>query len=634
MLFANLALSQIQTSSDPGLLQNTWRLGPITLPDQSSPSLPANQQSFLVFQGDQECTYLFLYGVLNLRQCAPFTANESTLTDQGGTYNWQIAINGHIKVPLALFLTINDPGVSQKTGLPVGTILGYVGNSNLPPLPNPTLIQGTWKLKIIVETDPSTGQQKSINPPADESAYGVFQGNQVCDHNFKGKVLKEKKCASFSIDGFNFSREGVTFNWGIDSNGNLELITIDGKIGAGFEKSTLPSATAPSPPPTTPKPSPTPPAKPVLPTPPTTVEKTPEAAGKTDTPIFFAGLGAVAGLFLVLVVTWIFRDFLARIGWIKRDESGKPLFWSTATDGSGWTLKGRLFLVLLFLISWSILWIGNITFVGLQEPRKDNLIQVSPKSEDKPVNNALVPKNLPSKSGEQLTFRPTPLPSGAVGSPYAFSFCRPALNRTSDLCSAFDKQSTNPTGGQPPYHFQLGSGVGFPPFGLSLNLNGLLTGMPTAAGTKQFQVCAVDQTGDSSCQTVSLTITPTVSPPTPVTQPKYDLTVTSKSCTFSRFFKENEFAGEIPLYRFRTEGTASVPVGATFRVNGNDYELSCGSWAKTTARCTRQEGQPETTSWSVTFESPNNIWWSFGEGIAYPAGGFQQLASYPPIQCQ
>lgn len=76
VLFASLAFAQIQTSSDPRLLQNTWQLGPITLPDQSSPSSPANQLSFLVFQGDQECTYLFLYGVLNLRQCAPFTANE------------------------------------------------------------------------------------------------------------------------------------------------------------------------------------------------------------------------------------------------------------------------------------------------------------------------------------------------------------------------------------------------------------------------------------------------------------------------------------------------------------------------------------------------------------------------------
>lgn len=366
LLFAPfLVFAQIQTSSDPNLLQNTWQLALIELPDQPSTSStlpPANQQSFLVFQGGQECTYLFLYGVLNLRQCTPFTANESTLTDQSGTYNWQIA-TGNIKIPLALFLTINDPEVSQKTGLPVGTKLGYVGNSSLPLPSNPTLIQGTWKLKIVTGVDPSTGQPKIINPPADESAYGVFQGNQVCDYNFKGKVLKEKKCASFSIDGFNFSREGVTFNWGMDSNGYLELITIDGKIGAGLEKSTLPSAAAPSPPPSTQKPSPTAPAPPSA-----SVEKTPEAAGKTDASISFIPLGIFfAGIFLFFIATLIFKNFFARLGWIKRDESGKPLWTS---DWSGWTSKGKL----SFIFTVLILVGGTLAFVGFQELRKGNLL--------------------------------------------------------------------------------------------------------------------------------------------------------------------------------------------------------------------------------------------------------------------
>lgn len=359
ILFANLAFSQIQTPSDPKLLQNTWRLGAIVLPDKEAPSPTADRQDFLVFQGDQECTYVFSYGVLNIRQCTPFTANELTLTDQSGTYNWKIATGGHIKVPLALFLTINDPKISQQTGLPVGTVLGYVGNSSLPSPPNPAQIQGTWKLKVVTKVDPSTGQPKSLTPPADESSYGVFQGNQVCDHDFKGKVLKEKKCVSFSIDGFNFSREGATLNWGIDSGGYLNFIFPDGKTVFGYEKATLPSAAAPPPTPSTPKPPPTPPTQPVLPTPLTAVEKTPEAARKTDISVSFIPLGAMSAvLFLFFIATWIFKGFFARLRWLKRDESGKPLWTS---DWSGWTLKGRLFFILTVLILGIGTWIGTFT---------------------------------------------------------------------------------------------------------------------------------------------------------------------------------------------------------------------------------------------------------------------------------
>ena len=76
---------------------------------------------------------------------------------------------------------------------------------------------------------------------------------------------------------------------------------------------------------------------------------------------------------------------------------------------------------------------------------------------------------------------------------------------TSDLCGAFDT-TTNPTGGNPPYHFTLESGVGFPPFGIMLNLNGLLAGTPTTEGTSTFGVCAVDQVGTQTCRTTSLEV--------------------------------------------------------------------------------------------------------------------------------
>ena len=83
------------------------------------------------------------------------------------------------------------------------------------------------------------------------------------------------------------------------------------------------------------------------------------------------------------------------------------------------------------------------------------------------------------------------------------------LFSTSEICGA---SSTNPTGGQAPYYFELGSGVGFPPFGISLNLNGVLSGTPSIDGTRTFEECAVDQDGDYVCHTVELTVNPADDP--------------------------------------------------------------------------------------------------------------------------
>lgn len=94
-----------------------------------------------------------------------------------------------------------------------------------------------------------------------------------------------------------------------------------------------------------------------------------------------------------------------------------------------------------------------------------------------------------------------------MGETYEHSFCQPELALTSDLCGAFEETS-NPTGGQPPYHFTLGTLGGFPPFGILLNLNGLLTGTPTIEGTRVFTVCAVDLVGQESCQQTSLEVKP------------------------------------------------------------------------------------------------------------------------------
>lgn len=97
-----------------------------------------------------------------------------------------------------------------------------------------------------------------------------------------------------------------------------------------------------------------------------------------------------------------------------------------------------------------------------------------------------------------------PVSLGAnAGEAFSFSFCRPELSGNGALC---DSGATNPTGGNPPYHFQLGSGVGFPPAGLTLGLNGILSGTPSRAGASTFSVCAVDESGESVCRTVGMTI--------------------------------------------------------------------------------------------------------------------------------
>jgi hypothetical protein len=62
------------------------------------------------------------------------------------------------------------------------------------------------------------------------------------------------------------------------------------------------------------------------------------------------------------------------------------------------------------------------------------------------------------------------------------------------------------------YTFYLGSGVGFPPMGLALGIDGVLKGTPTAPGTSKFQVCVKDVGGRSTCRTYSLTVNPAGTP--------------------------------------------------------------------------------------------------------------------------
>jgi len=114
----------------------------------------------------------------------------------------------------------------------------------------------------------------------------------------------------------------------------------------------------------------------------------------------------------------------------------------------------------------------------------------------------------PQSNPAPLTFSVGELPDATVGLPYTYSFCTPTPD-INGLCGV--SGAINPSGGQPPYHFQLGTLGGFPPMGMYLNSNGLLTGTVKSAGsagTASFTVCAVDLSATSVCQPVSLTVDP------------------------------------------------------------------------------------------------------------------------------
>jgi uncharacterized protein (TIGR03437 family) len=120
---------------------------------------------------------------------------------------------------------------------------------------------------------------------------------------------------------------------------------------------------------------------------------------------------------------------------------------------------------------------------------------------------------VPARDVSHLTFNPLALPAATAGGAYSFDFCRPAAN----ICGSTTQTQIDPTGGVPPYHFQLALGS-FPPIGLVLAPSGVISGTLDPGvnpGAYPFGVCAVDSAANSVCSQVSLTVNPAqqVNPP-------------------------------------------------------------------------------------------------------------------------
>lgn len=183
-----------------------------------------------------------------------------------------------------------------------------------------------------------------------------------------------------------------------------------------------------------------------------------------------------------------------------------------------------------------------------------------------------------------------------VGYSYDISFCVPESARSGATCGGLAGDTSTPVGGSPPYSLVKGSG--FLPPGMSLELNGLLSGAPTTEGTYNFQICAKDLKMNQGCQSYTLVVkkeeTSPVStsndyttdnssdPPLPPAKEEVLMPVISSfECTRLALYSGSVLLGEGGYYfTVRATGHAGGPVGTSFGFGSNeDLRLSsCGSW--------------------------------------------------------
>jgi hypothetical protein len=124
-------------------------------------------------------------------------------------------------------------------------------------------------------------------------------------------------------------------------------------------------------------------------------------------------------------------------------------------------------------------------------------------------NNQTYAINNSMEAVEKIIFiLPAELPEAKSGTPYpSYSFCQPDSARSGATCGGLAGATIDPTGGNPPYSFSVEFGAGFLPTGMALELNGLLKGTPTQAGTYTFGICVKDLSDEQVCKKTSITVT-------------------------------------------------------------------------------------------------------------------------------
>lgn len=177
--------------------------------------------------------------------------------------------------------------------------------------------------------------------------------------------------------------------------------------------------------------------------------------------------------------------------------------------------------------------------------------------------------------GTGISFTPGAKPLAQVGSYYEFDFY-PFVS-----------------GGQAPYYFALGTAGGFPPMGLVLSPDGILSGTPSIKGEPTFEVCAVDLGANQSCKDVQVIVTEAgeTDPSDPGSGSGSDpdgetlsLTIGTAACTVGERFSW----GTIVYNVINASGTASGPEGSSIN------NVQCSAWTD----CERGPGEPASTTWT------------------------------------
>ena len=199
-----------------------------------------------------------------------------------------------------------------------------------------------------------------------------------------------------------------------------------------------------------------------------------------------------------------------------------------------------------------------------------------------------------------------------VGQPYAFSFCDPQyvngkdaspVTGPTDICNP-NHQGQIPSGGNPPYHFQLESGKGLLPMGLTLHPNGFVDGTPTTPGNSYFAICAIDQSGQQDCSETWIEVKGTLFTFDSLTCEKIgDVSVVTKYKLVAKGTITGEETGNDIIWYTDSIWETSNSDNAIGYSNVNYEETDCGNWKlSSTGSCTR-EGAGKSTSWTFAYNA-------------------------------